>query len=72
MNIEELPKTVWIGEAYESTQHGNDTRVERVVHLTEADAHEDIRTLAESLTVDYIVVEEERLFAGQVDSMEEL
>lgn len=62
-----IPEYVWIGEAY----HNNE-RVERVVHLTEDDAHADIHVLADGRDVDYITVEKERLHTGQVESLDEV
>ena len=73
MNVDKLPGHVWIGEAYHDTENGNDIRVERIVHLTEDDAHEDIRaTVEDNERVDYITVERERLWTGQVEDTEEL
>ena len=68
MNVDKLPNSVWIG-----TMYVGDARVERVVHLTEADARHDIETLAETYDGDdasTTYVEKERLLTGRVDDTE--
>lgn len=67
MNVSELPGEVWIGEAIHDGE-----RIERVVHLTEDDAHEDIRTIAPDRGDVLIRVEREQLLTGRVSDTEEL
>lgn len=55
---EHFPETIWIAEVYL-----NDKRIERIVHLNEDDAHEEMDFYNED---EYkILVEEERLFTGE-------
>lgn len=64
MNVDELPETVWVVEAYNDGE-----RVEQIVHLTREDAKEDIFACTEDAHVDEHQFNEKRLYTGQVDEL---